>query len=184
MRKILTGLLFALLLAGCESTVVERVQPAEAPVSFSTYAWGVAPLGDVPDASAQNVELDDELRQIVRAYMHQRGYRLVEDSAAADMVLDYQVSIVEEEVASEQSNPGWDAQFDSNAPRGTVELPNRTGAPRITLTLEIGRAEGAAIWGGSASKLLARPEDAAERQRLLGAAVREIFKDLPPAAGY
>ncbi|MFI2812964.1 MULTISPECIES: DUF4136 domain-containing protein [Microbulbifer] len=184
MRKIMTGLLLTLLLAGCDATLVERVQPAEAPVSFSTYAWGVAPLVDVPDASAQLVEMDDELRQIVEGYLRNRGYRRVEDAENADMLVSYQVAVVEGEISTEQSNPGWDAQFDSNATRGAVELPSDTGAPRLTLSLEIGRPQGGAIWGGTSSEVLGRPEDATDRQRLLANMIKQLLSDLPPAASY
>ncbi|WP_346837730.1 DUF4136 domain-containing protein [Microbulbifer sp. SAOS-129_SWC] len=180
MRLILIGFL-ALITVACQQVKVQRVEPAQAPVAFSTYAWGQSPLGNVPDASAQLVELDDEMRAAVRAELAARGYREVEDSSRADMLVDYQVAIVDEQFVNDDTHPSWDAQFDANAQSGVVDMPNRSGAPRVTLTLGIGRADGPAIWGGSASKLLARPEDAKSRQSLLAAAVRELLKDLPPA---
>ncbi|SDJ99741.1 DUF4136 domain-containing protein [Microbulbifer yueqingensis] len=184
MRKIMLGFVFLALVAGCQAPLVERVQPAEAPVSFSTYAWGMAALGEVDDASAQLVEMDNELRQIVDGYLRNRGYRQVDEPESADMVVSYQVAVVEGEITTEQTNPGWDAQFDSNAPRGAVELPTDTGAPRLILTLEIGRSQGAAIWGGTSTEVLGQPEDAPERQQLLANMVRQLLSDLPPAAGY
>jgi len=183
MRLILIGFL-SLLAAACQPVKVQRVEPAQAPVAFSTYAWGQSALSDVPDATAQLVELDDEMRAAVRAELAARGYREVEDSAHADMLIDYQVAIVDEQFVNDDTHPSWNAQFDSNAQSGVVEMPTRSGAPRVTLTLGIGRANGPAIWGGSASKLLARPEDAKARRSLLGSAVRELLQDLPPAAPY
>jgi len=181
MRIALLGLLGLLLLAGCEDIQVQRVEPAGAPVAFSTYAWGQAALSDAPEASAQLVELDQDMRSVVTAELRARGYREVDDAARADMIVDYQVAVVEEQFAGDPTDPSWDAQFDNNTPEGVVELPTRTGAPRVTLTLGIGRAGSAPIWGGSATKLLTRPEDAAERQRVIGTAVRELLKDLPAA---
>ncbi|MFC6633258.1 DUF4136 domain-containing protein [Microbulbifer taiwanensis] len=180
MRSILMGL-FGLLLAGCQDMDVQRVQQGAAPVAFSTYAWGEAALSDVPEASAQLVELDEEMRAAVTAELRARGYREVTEAARADMLVDYQVAVVEEHFSGDPSNPSWDAQFDANAPQDVVELPSRTGAPRVTVSLGIGRAGGAPIWGGSATKLLTRPESAQERQRIIGAAVRELLKDLPAA---
>ncbi|WP_323846660.1 DUF4136 domain-containing protein [Microbulbifer magnicolonia] len=180
MRLILMGL-FGLLLAGCQEMQVERVEPRSAPVAFSTYAWGQSALGDVPEASAQLVELDEEMRAAVAAELSARGYREEAEPGNADMLVDYQVAVVEEQFSGDPSNPSWDAQFDSNAAQGVVELPARTGAPRVTVTLGIGRPGGAAIWGGSATKLLTRPESAEERQRVIGTAVRELLRDLPAA---
>lgn len=171
----------AVALMACETLNVERVQPAEAPVAFSTYAWGQSSLGETPGAAAQLVELDEDLRATVAGLMQSRGYRLVEDPTTADMVMDYQVAIVEEEFASDTENSSWDAQFDSNAQRGVVELPSQTGAPRVTLTLGLGRPGGRVIWGGNATKLLARPENREERRRVLNTAVQELLRDLPPA---
>lgn len=176
------ALLGLILLAGCEDIQVQRVEPRAAPVAFSTYAWGQAALSDVPDASAQLVELDKDMRGVVTAEMAARGYRLVEDPARADMMVDYQVSVIQEEFSANDTPPSWNAQFDNNAVEGAVELPARSGAPRVTLSLGIGRADGAPIWGGSASKLLARPESAETRQRVLRAAVQDLLRDLPPAA--
>lgn len=182
MRTRLIGLLTALVLAGCETMEVQRVEPRAAPVAFSTYTWGQSALSGAPEASAQLVELDEEMRDAVAAEMRARGYRLVEDDARADMVVDYQVAVIEEQFAGDPTDPRWDAQFDSNAPSGVVELPTRTGASRITLTLGIGRPESPSIWGGSATKLMARGQDGDERRRILNAAVRDLLRDLPPAA--
>ena len=180
MRLIFLGFL-GLLMTACQDVQVQRVEAGPPPVVFSTYAWGQAALSDVPDASAQLVELDEELRAIVVAEMRARGYRLVDDTAQADMVIDYQVAVINEEFVNDDSNPSWDAQFDSNAQEGVVELPQRSGAPRVTLTLGIGREGEPAIWGGSAEKLIARPENAQERQRILGTAVQELLRNLPAA---
>lgn len=180
MRIAIFGLL-GLLLAACQDVQVQRVQPAAAPVAFSTYAWGHAALSDVPEASAQLVELDEDMRAAVTAELQARGYRQVADAERADMVVDYQVAVVEEQFSGDPTDPSWDAQFDNNAPQGVVELPARTGAPRVTLSLGIGRADSAPIWGGSATKLLTRPESAEERRRVIGSAVRELLKDLPAA---
>ncbi|WP_237067556.1 DUF4136 domain-containing protein [Microbulbifer guangxiensis] len=171
----------ALALMACETLDVERVQPAEAPVAFSTYAWGQSSLNETPGAAARLVELDEDLRDTVAALMQSRGYRLVEDPTTADMVMDYQVAIFEEEFAGDGDNPSWDAQFDSNAQRGVVELPSQAGAPRVILTLGLGRPGGRVIWGGNATKLLARPENREERRRVLNAAVQELLRDLPAA---
>ncbi|MCX2778138.1 DUF4136 domain-containing protein [Microbulbifer thermotolerans] len=180
MRTVIVGLL-GLLLAACQDVQVQRIEPAAAPVAFSTYAWSQAALSDVPEASAQLVELDQEMRAAVTAELQMRGYRQVEDTGSADMLVDYQVAVVEETFSGDPTDPSWDAQFDSNAPAGVVELPARTGAPRVTLTLGIGRADSVPIWGGSATKLLTRPESAEERQRVIGNTVRELLKDLPAA---
>ncbi|WP_308365478.1 MULTISPECIES: DUF4136 domain-containing protein [unclassified Microbulbifer] len=182
MRIKLIGLLAVLLLAACETMEVQRVEPRVAPVAFSTYTWGPSALGDVPEVSAQLVELDQEMRDVVAAEMGARGYRLVENGAGADMVVDYQVAVIEEQFAGDPTDSSWDAQFDSNATPGVVELPTRTGAPRVTLTLGIGRPGEPSIWGGTATKLMTRSEDAAERRHILSAAVRDLLKDLPPAA--
>lgn len=181
MRLILLGFL-ALLTTACQEVQVQHVEPAQAPVAFSTYAWGQPALAGMPDTTAQLVELDDEMRAAVTAELRARGYREVDDVASADMVVDYQVAIIEEQFVNDDTHPSWNAQFDSNAQSGVVELPTRTGAPRVTLTLGIGRDGGPAIWGGSANKLLARPDDAQQRRRLLGIAVRDLLRDLPPAA--
>ncbi|MFV8781267.1 DUF4136 domain-containing protein [Microbulbifer sp. SA54] len=185
MRIPFAGLMAALLalagLTGCSPTQVEKIQPRSAPVAFSTYAWGTEALSATSGSSAQLVELDAELRQVVGALMAARGYRQLDNPANADMVVDYQVAIIEEEFAGDPQNESWDAQFDSNAQANVVELPTRTGAPRVTLGVGIGPANGAAIWGGRATKLITRPEDKAERQRILDRAVAEILEDLPPA---
>ncbi|SHF87934.1 protein of unknown function [Microbulbifer donghaiensis] len=181
MRKTLIGLFATLMLAGCQDIQVERVEPRVAPVAFSTYAWGEAALSEAPEASAQLVELDEEMRAAVAGEMRARGYREVNEAARADMLIDYQVAVVEEQFSGDPTDPTWDAQFDSNATAGVVELPARTGAPRVILSLGIGRAGDAPIWGGSATKLLTRPESEAERQRIIGAAVRELLRDLPAA---
>ncbi|GAA5525154.1 hypothetical protein Maes01_01719 [Microbulbifer aestuariivivens] len=172
----------ALALLACDTLDVERVQPGAAPVAFSTYAWGQSSLSEDTGAAAQLVELDEDLRTAVAALMQSRGYRLVNDPTGADMVMDYQVAIIEEEFASEAENSSWEAQFDSNAQRGVVELPSQVGAPRVILTLGLGRPGGRVIWGGSATKLLARPENAEERRRTLNTAVQELLLDLPAAA--
>lgn len=182
MKTMIMGLVALVLLGGCQDMQVQRVDSRAAAVGFSTYAWGQAALSDVPEASAQLVEVDEEMRSAVTAILHARGYRQVADTANADMVVDYQVAVIEEQFSGDPSNPSWDAQFDSNTPSGVVELPARTGAPRVTLTLGIGRADSTPIWGGSATKLLTRPESAAERQRVIGAAVRDLLRDLPVAA--
>ncbi|SEA09528.1 DUF4136 domain-containing protein [Microbulbifer marinus] len=181
MRKTLIGLFATLVLAGCQDMQVERVEPRAAPVPFSTYAWGEAALSDVPEASAQLVELDEEMRAAVSGELRARGYREVDEVARADMLVDYQVAVVEEQFSGDPTDPTWDAQFDSNATKGVVELPERTGAPRVILSLGIGRADGAPIWGGSATKLLTRPESEEERRRIIGTAVRELLRDLPAA---
>lgn len=186
MRSGIFGLLAATvfgaaLLAGCETMQLERVEPRTAPVAFYTYAWGQSALGETPQASAQLVELDEALRTAVAEAMLSRGYRLIEDPTQADMVMDYQVAVVEEQFSGDPQNTSWEAQFDSNTPRGVVELPSRTGAPRVTLTLGLGPAGGMALWGGSATKLLTRPEDPKERRRILNTAVQELLRDLPPA---
>ncbi|WP_250464960.1 DUF4136 domain-containing protein [Microbulbifer litoralis] len=183
MRLILVGLM-GLLLAACQDMQVKRVEshPAVAGTRFSTYAWSEASLATTaPDAAAQVVELDDEMRAIVSAEMRSRGYREVEDKARADMVVDYQVAVIEQEFAGDPTDPEWDAQFDSNAQQGVVELPERTGAPRVVLTVGIGPDGGAAIWGGSATKLITRPESQEQRRRIIGAAVRDLLRDLPAA---
>lgn len=180
MRIAIFGLL-GLLLAACQDVQVQRVQPTSAPVAFSTYAWGQAALTDVPEASAQVVELDEEMRAAVTAELQARGYRQVEDAARADMVVEYHVAVVEEQFSGDPKDPSWDAQFDNNAPQDVVELPARTGAPRVTLSLGIGRADSGPIWGGSATKLLTRPESAEERRRVIGTAVRDLLKELPAA---
>lgn len=183
MRLILVGLL-GVLLAACQDMQVKRVEsgPAASAVRFSTYAWSEAPLSaTAPDASAQVVELDEEMRAIVSGELRSRGYREVADGASADMVVDYQVAVIEQELSGDPTDPEWDAQFDSNAQEDVVEMPARTGAPRVVLTLGIGPDGAPAIWGGSATKLIARPESADERRRLIGAAVRNLLQDLPPA---
>lgn len=186
MRINLAGLMAALLvlvgLAACTSTQVKTIEPTAGPVQFSSYAWGTEALTDVSGvSSAQMVELDAELRDIVGAMLNSRGYVQVDNPANADMVVDYQVAVIEEEFASESAEESWDAQFDSNAPRGVVELPTNTGAPRVTLSVGIGPENGAPLWGGSATKLIAHPESADARQRLLSKTVGELLKDLPPA---
>ncbi|WP_105102150.1 DUF4136 domain-containing protein [Microbulbifer pacificus] len=180
---LLLSLLLALGLAACSSpTQIERIQSRGAPVSFQTYAWGSEALSAESGAPAQLVELDSELRQVVGALMLARGYRQVPSADNAQMVVDYQIAIVEEEFAGDPQNESWDAQFDSNAQRGVVELPARTGAPRVTLSVGIGPQNGMPIWGGSATKLMVRPEDKNERQRILNNAVGDLLRDLPPAA--
>ncbi|WGL16002.1 DUF4136 domain-containing protein [Microbulbifer bruguierae] len=175
--------LLALGIAGCSShTQIERIESRSAPVSFQTYAWGTEALSADTGAPAQLVELDLELRQVVGALMQARGYRLVDSPESAQMVVDYQIAVVHEEFASEETEESWDAQFDSNAQRGVVELPSRTGAPLVTLSVGVGPQHGMPIWGGSATKLMARPEDKSERQRVLNKAVSELLQDLPPAA--
>ena len=185
MRIPLAGLMAALLalssLAGCSTTQVEKIKPRTAPVAFSTYAWGTEALSATSGSSAQLVELDAELRQVVSALMASRGYRQVDSVDRAQMVVDYQIAIIEEEFSGDPQNESWDAQFDSNAPSGVVELPSRTGAPRVTLSVGIGPENGMPIWGGSATKLITRPEDKAERQRILDKAVAELLQELPPA---
>lgn len=181
-RMMIVGFFALALLGGCQEMQVERVKQNGAAVGFSTYAWGQAALSDVPDASAQLVELDEEMRGAVTAELQARGYRQVADNANADMVVDYQIAVIEEQFSGDPSNPSWDAQFDSNSQSGVVELPERTGAPRVTLMLGIGRADSAPIWGGSATKLLTRPESDTERQRIISAAVRDLLRDLPAAA--
>ncbi|QIL91238.1 DUF4136 domain-containing protein [Microbulbifer harenosus] len=181
--SLLAGVVLSLGLAGCGTpTQIDRIESRSAPVSFQTYAWGTEALSAESGAPAQLVELDSELRQVVGALMQSRGYRQVQGTDNAQMVVDYQISIVEEEFASEDNNTSWDAQFDSNAQRGVVELPDRSGAPRVTLSVGIGPQHGMPIWGGSATKLIVRPEDRSERQRILNNAVGELLRDLPPAA--
>lgn len=174
-----SALVAALLATGCQNAQVKRIEPTAAPVPFSTYAWGDPALSDAPDVSAQMVELDQEVRMAVGGQLQARGYHRVEDPARADMVVDYQVALLQEEFSGDPSDPSWDAQFDSNAPEGVVELPARTGAPRIVLSLGIGRQGQPALWGGSATKLLVRPESRDERRRVIGAAVRNLLQDLP-----
>jgi len=186
MRMKIAGLMAALLfitgLAGCTSTEINTIEPVAGPVSFSTYAWGSEALTDVGGASsAQMVEMDTELRDIVGALMNARGYVQVDNPAEADMVVDYQVAVIEEQFSSESAEESWDAQFDSNAQRGVVELPTNTGAPRVTLSVGVGRHNGAPLWGGSATKLISQPESAEVRQRLMSRTVGELLKDLPPA---
>ncbi|WP_066961237.1 DUF4136 domain-containing protein [Microbulbifer sp. Q7] len=181
--SLFAGLLVAVGLAGCGTpTKIDRIESRSAPVSFQTYAWGTEILTGDTGAPAQLVELDTELRRTVGALMQARGYRQVASVANAQMVVEYQVAVIEEEFASEEENESWDAQFDSNAQRGVVELPDRSGAPRITLSVGIGPQNGMPIWGGSATKLMARPEDKSERQRILNKAVGELLRDLPPAS--
>lgn len=182
MRLILVGMM-GLLLAACQDMQVKRVESGAAgAVRFSTYAWSEAPLSaTAPDTTARVVELDEEMRAIVSGELRSRGYREVADRAGADMVVDYQVAVIEQEVSGDPRDPEWDAQFDSNAQEGVVELPARSGAPRVVLTLGIGPDGAPAIWGGSATKLIARPEDAERRRRIIGAAVRDLLRDLPRA---
>ncbi|WOX04497.1 DUF4136 domain-containing protein [Microbulbifer pacificus] len=181
--SLLTGFVLSLGLAGCGTpTQIDRIESRSAPVSFQTYAWGTEALSGESGAPAQLVELDAELRQVVGAVMLARGYRQVQGADHAQMVVDYQIAIVEEEFAGDPKDESWDAQFDSNAQRGVVELPARTGAPRVTLSVGIGPQHGMPIWGGSATKLMVRPEDKNERQRILNNAVNELLRDLPPAA--
>lgn len=185
MRIPFAGLMAALLaltsLAGCSPTQVEKIQPRTAPVAFSTYAWGTEALSANSGSSAQLVELDAELRQVVGSLMAARGYRQVDSVDNAQMVVDYQIAILEEEFSGDPQNESWDAQFDSNAPSGVVELPSRIGAPRVTLAVGIGPLNGMPIWGGSATKLIVRPEDKKERVRILNSAVSELLSNLPPA---
>ncbi|MBB5211116.1 DUF4136 domain-containing protein [Microbulbifer hydrolyticus] len=181
--SLLAGLLTVTGLTGCGTpTQIDRIEPRTAPVSFQTYAWGTEVLTGDTGAPAQLVELDTELRGTVSALLQSRGYRQVQSVDSAQMVVEYQIAVVEEEFASEEENESWDAQFDSNAQRGVVELPDRSGAPRVTLSVGIGPHNGMPIWGGSATKLMARPEDKNERQRILNKAVGELLKDLPPAS--
>ncbi|WP_288131451.1 DUF4136 domain-containing protein [Microbulbifer sp.] len=179
----LTALLLMLVgLAACTPTQVSTIEPAAGPVQFSTYAWGTEALTDVSGASsAQMVELDTELRDIVGGLLNNRGYVQVDNPANADMVVDYQVAVIEEQFASESAEESWNAQFDSNATRGVVELPSNTGAPRVTLSVGIGPLNGSPMWGGSATKLIAHPESANARQRLLSKTVGDLLEDLPPA---
>ncbi|MEX2961706.1 DUF4136 domain-containing protein [Microbulbifer sp. TYP-18] len=179
LARLAAGLLGAALLAGCDTVQTQRIEPRSAPEAFSTYAWGRSGLATVPEASAQLVELDETLRASVSALMSARGYQLIEDPTRADMVMDYQVAVIEEQFAGDPTDSSWDAQFDSNAPSGVVELPARTGAPRFTLTLGLGRPGGMALWGGNATKLMTRPEDANERRRIIDTAVRELLESLP-----
>ena len=181
-NSLLAGLLTVVGLAGCGTpTQIDRIEPRTAPVSFQTYAWGTEVLTGDTGAPAQLVELDTELRRTVGALMQSRGYRQVPSVDAAQMVVEYQIAVIEEEFASEEENESWDAQFDSNAQRGVVELPTNTGAPRVTLSVGVGRHNGAPLWGGSATKLISQPESAEVRQRLMSRTVGELLKDLPPA---
>lgn len=169
-------------LAACGTpTKIERIQSRSAPVAFQTYAWGTEALSADTGAPAQLVELDTELRQVVGGLLQSRGYRQVASTDSAQMVVDYQIAVVEEEFASDDTNESWDSQFDSNAQRGVVELPDRSGAPKVTLSVGIGPQNAMPIWGGSATKLIARPEDKKERQRILNNAVGELLNDLPSA---
>ncbi|WP_444942995.1 DUF4136 domain-containing protein [Microbulbifer sp. ZKSA006] len=181
MRYLSTGLLVVLLLAGCQELQVERVTTGEPAVAFSTYKWGVAPLSGTTDASAQLVELDEEMRDMVAAALQQRGYRQVAQDQDADMVVDYQVAVVDEFFSGDTRDPSWDKQFDSNAPQGVVELPPLTDAPLVIMSVGIGRPGGAVIWGGRASELLTRPDSVELRQRLIANGVSELLRNLPPA---
>ncbi|MCO1333356.1 DUF4136 domain-containing protein [Microbulbifer sp. OS29] len=181
MRYLFTGLFGLLLLAGCQEIQVERAVPGAPPVAFSTYKWGVAPLSGTPDASAQLVELDEEMRDTVAAEMQERGYRQVTQEQDADMVVDYQVAVVDEFFSGDTRDPSWDKQFDSNAPQDVVELPPLTDAPLVIMSVGIGRPGGAIIWGGRASELLTRPDSIEQRQRLIANGVNELLRDLPPA---
>ncbi|WP_160152390.1 DUF4136 domain-containing protein [Microbulbifer sp. ALW1] len=170
-------------LTGCSSpTQIDRIESRTPPVSFQTYAWGTEVLSADTGAPAQLVELDTELRQTLGALLQSRGYRQVQGVDNAQMVVDYQIAVVEEEFAGDPTNESWDAQFDSNAQSGVVELPSRTGAPRVTLSVGIGPQNAMPIWGGSATKLMVRPEDKNERQRILNKAIGELLQDLPPAS--
>ncbi|MCQ3828862.1 hypothetical protein HXX02_05355 [Microbulbifer elongatus] len=181
--SLMLALGIALGLAGCGTpTKIERIQSPGAAVAFQTYAWGTEALSADTGAPAQLVELDTELRQVVGGLLQSRGYRQVASTDSAQMVVDYQIAVVEEEFASDDNNESWDSQFDSNAQRGVVELPDRSGAPKVTLSVGIGPQNAMPIWGGSATKLIARPEDKKERQRILNSAVGELLKDLPPAS--
>ncbi|WP_444902540.1 DUF4136 domain-containing protein [Microbulbifer sp. SSSA007] len=181
MRYIMTGLVTLLLMAGCQEMQVERVNTGAQPVAFSTYKWGVTPLGDAPDAPAQLVELDEEMRGTVAAQLQQRGYRQVGQDQEADMVVDYQVAVVDEFFSGDTRDPSWDKQFDSNAPQEVVELPPLTDAPLVIMSVGIGRPGGEIIWGGSASELLTRPDSIEQRQRLIVRGVSALLKDLPEA---
>ncbi|AWF82911.1 hypothetical protein BTJ40_19965 [Microbulbifer sp. A4B17] len=181
MRYLLTGLLGILLLAGCQEVQVERAATGEPPVAFATYKWGVAPLSGTEDASAQLVELDEEMRDTVAAELQQRGYRQVSQDQDADMVVDYQVAVVDEFFSGDTRDPSWDKQFDSNAPQDVVELPPLTDAPLVIMSVGIGRPGGAVIWGGRASELLTRPDSIEQRQRLIANGVSALLRDLPPA---
>lgn len=179
-KQLITALALLVLLAGCESMNVSPVQPQAAPVAFSTYAWGRQALEEDSDAPAQLVELDQELREVLTAFMHSRGYQLVTDPARADMLMDYQVVVIEEPFIGEYHDPSWDAQFNNNTPANMAELPVLTSAPQVTVTLGLGQPDGPAIWGGTASELLVRPESASERRRLLNSAARQLLRSLPP----
>jgi hypothetical protein len=180
MRYITMGLMTLLFLAGCQEMQVERVSTGAQPVAFSTYKWGVTPLNDA-DASAQLVELDEEMRNSVAAQLQQRGYREVAQDQNADMVVDYQVAVVDEFFSGDTRDPSWDKQFDSNAPQDVVELPPLTDAPLVIMSVGIGRPDGAIIWGGRASELLTRPDSIEQRQRLISRGVYELLRDVPQA---
>ncbi|MFA0812992.1 DUF4136 domain-containing protein [Microbulbifer epialgicus] len=181
MRYIMTVLATMLWLAGCQEMQVERVNTGAQPVAFSTYKWGVTPLVDSPDASAQLVELDEEMRDMVAAELLQRGYRLVAQDQDADMVVDYQVAVIDEFFSGDTRDPSWDKQFDSNAPQEVVELPPLTDAPLVIMSVGIGRPGGEIIWGGSAKELLTRPDSIEQRQRLIARGVSALLRDLPQA---
>ncbi|WKD49288.1 DUF4136 domain-containing protein [Microbulbifer spongiae] len=181
MRPLITGLFSLLLLLGCQEMQVEHANTGAQPVAFSTYKWGVSPLSEVPDVSAQLVELDEEMRDTVAAQLEQRGYRRVDEDQYADMVVDYQVALVDEFFSGDTRDPSWDKQFDSNAPQDVVELPPLTDAPLVVMSVGIGPPGGIVIWGGSASEILTRPDSVEQRQRLISKGVSELLRDLPPA---
>lgn len=173
-------LISTIILASCADTQVQRIVNTT-PVPFNTYAFDTTSLVGASDVSAQLVEFDNDLRLALGEFMQARGYRLSKDTKRADMILDYSVLITEEQSISEQASSGWEAQFDSNAIVGEAPLPVSMITKQVVLFVSLGPKGGPALWGGKATKNITRPEEQAERKRMVSNAVSELLNNLPPA---
>lgn len=190
---LLISALFTLLTACTSSgrTAIDK-HSTEASANFSelkTYRWDFKALGKVQPDGSHMAELDRVVCDHVDKILGEKGYKRVA-SGNADFVLDYRITVTQEEAA--ENNTGVSSEANDYGLRWTFdkdESPSFKGlqAPKSetviyrngTLHLAAFNQQNQTIWHSSASRILSENPNEAERRAALRVAVNKIMRTFP-----
>lgn len=184
MRRLITALCLAALLAGCQTP--NATQDFDASRDFAAYrswAWQTPALQYRPDDPRVKSDLTEQrVRQAVAGQLDQRGLRPAPAGASADLKVQAYliVDTRQQQITSNYGGPwgywggpwggaGWAAET------RTVDYRVAT----LQLDLLDGR-DGKLVWRGSTEHLVADNPSPAERTRIIEQGVQRILAQYPP----
>lgn len=183
-------------LASCTSSGRTEIEThdTEASANFSqlkTYRWDFSAMGKTQPDGSHMPEFDRVVCDHVDQDMSERGYTRVA-SGHADFTLDYRITVTQGEAAEAPVNPDDQSQANDYGLRWTFdkgESPSYKGlqAPKTqtviyqngTLHLAAFDNQNHLIWHSSATRILNRRANEAERRAAVRVAVDKILGTWP-----